>query len=289
MKRTINVTLLVLCSGSSPIAGQDQAHHVIFVSDSESGEIEQTISLPAFPEISPDGRYVAMDGWRARQQYRDAHVLIVDLETGELIDLGPGAMPSWSADGQWVAISKYSPVRGVFIRSVKDAEERLIDGEGWGFQWSPDGRRLAYVRDGNLMIRDLATESNDELFVENDLPYDFIYWNCKWSPDSRRICFKGKRSDGALEIAIVALSDDGPELVVRGSADGIAEDFAWHPLEPMILVPKAHAESGRLQLFAFDPDGTEAPTRWNRQPADRNNGGMSFSRDGRRIVYMSRD
>ncbi|REJ86986.1 MAG: hypothetical protein DWQ34_21565 [Planctomycetota bacterium] len=294
MLRTAVQIASVVFLASTTVAGRDVPRHVIFVASTENGEIEQTIALPAFPnifspEISPDGRYVAMDGWRAGETLTDAHVLIVELKTGELTDLGKGAMPSWSADGRWVAISKYQPDGGVFVRSVDGDEERLVDRDGWGIQWSPDGKQLAYARDGNLVVYNLAAETAFEIFDRSNLPYSYIYWNCKWSPDSERICFKGRRTDGTLEVAIATLADEGVQLTARCPADNVAEDVAWHPFKPMILIPQPDAEIGRLQMFAFDPDGSDPPTRWDRQPADRHNGGMSFSRDGERIVYMSAD
>ena len=294
MLRTAILTLTAAGMLQASVSGQNQTHTVIFVSDATNGEIEQTIALPAFPDIrspefSPDGRYVAMCGFRSAQQRTDVRILIVDLTNGELTDLGAGLMPSWSADGNWIAVSMRNADRGVLIRSVHGTEERLIDPEGRGIQWAPDGRRLAYVRRGNLVIYDLVSDSSRELFDADDQPYDYIYWNCKWSPDSRRICFKGKRDDDTLDIAIVTLTDDGAELNARSSDLGVLADIAWNSNEPMILIPKHRTESARLQMFALNPDGIDPPERWNLQPSDRHNGGMSFSRDGKRIVYMSRD
>ncbi|MFO1003906.1 MAG: hypothetical protein U0936_26545 [Planctomycetaceae bacterium] len=56
-------------------------------------------------------------------------------------DLGPGCVPSLSADGQHVVFS--DPREGI-VRMKSDGSEReTIEQEtGWGAQWSPDGRQF---------------------------------------------------------------------------------------------------------------------------------------------------
>ena len=66
-------------------AAQQRPPNVMFVTDADSGEIQQTITLLQFPhifspEISPDGKRVGVDGWGRGQRSVDAHVLIIDLE-----------------------------------------------------------------------------------------------------------------------------------------------------------------------------------------------------------------
>jgi Tol biopolymer transport system component len=276
--------LVVTLAGS---AAAQSPPTVMFVTDADTGEIHQTITLLQYPrifspEISPDGNRVGVDGWGRNQRSVEAHVLIVNLDDGEVTDLGPGCMPSWSADGQWVACCRYG--QGVFILSVDGTRERLIDGSGWAPQWSPDGTRLAYVRGGNLVIYDLAAEEGRELFAEGVSPYRNISHNCKWSPDSERICFLGYRTNGTPEFAIVTVTGDDPQLNARCAADEYNPDIAWHPEGDLVLIPRRGRPG---QIYAFDPDGTDPPTRYPKQPGDRSNGGMCFSRDGRLLIFMS--
>lgn len=234
------------------------------------------------PDLSPDGKKVALDGWKVGQQPHDARLLIADLETGDIRDLGPGAMPTWSPEGSLIAFSQYSG--GVWIRSVNGTESKQIDPNGWGIQWSPDGRRLAYTIGGQLMIYDVLAEKKKEVFPANAVPYDRIRWNCTWSPDSKKVCFIGDKVQVGpdLRLVIVAVDGDKPEPQVLDVANGLLEDIAWHPDGTRIVVPN---REGRLMVYR--PDGSEPPQELKGQPTDRNNGGSSWSRDGKLLVFMS--
>lgn len=234
------------------------------------------------PELSPDGTRVALDGWKEGQSGTDAHILVVNLNDGSVADLGRGAMPSWSADGTWLAYSNYAPNHGVYIRQVQGGMEELIEAGGWGIQWSPDGRQLAYARGGSLGVYDVVTKTKRALLPQDQGTYRQIYWNCGWSPDARRICFKGqRRSTNKDVLTIVTLDGDAVRWKHCGDAEDVAEDVAWHPDGTRIVIPKAG------QLFEFNPDSDDPPKLIPGLPADRTNAGMCWSRDGEILVFMS--
>jgi hypothetical protein len=81
------------------------------------------IAIPDYPqmyspEISPDGKWIAVDGWKHGQNNLAAHLLVASLETDEVRDLGIGCIPHWSADSRRIAYSKYG--QGVFIRDFEE-------------------------------------------------------------------------------------------------------------------------------------------------------------------------
>jgi Tol biopolymer transport system component len=291
---TLRRTLLLLalaCTAQSSRAQDRPRVPAIYALPSGGSKAWELASLPDYPflcspELSPDGTRVAVDGWREGENLQNAHLLIINLENRAVQDLGKGAMPSWSPDGTWIACSKYGG--GVFIRSVIENDEQLIDAAGWGIQWSPDGKRLAYARGGNLIIHELATSAQSEVFPRNKVPYDMIYWNCAWSPDSQQVCFKGRRrSDGAEELAIVTATGAAPQHRVLRRAEDINPDIAWHPDGSRIVVPKAGKPGQHGQMLMFDLTQAGAPKPLAGQPTDRHNGGMCWSRDGELLVFMS--
>jgi hypothetical protein len=240
--------------------------------------------------LSPDGTRVALDGWKEGQNGSDAHILVVSLNDGVVEDLGPGAMPSWSADETWLAYSRYAPIRGVYIRPVQGGFEELIEAGGWGIRWSPDGKRLAYARGGNVIIYDPGTKTKHAVFPEDQpLPYHRIYWNCGWSPDSKRICFKGQwrsekpdsRSSVVRDEVAIVTVDGPPQLFVCCDATDVVEKIAWRSDGNRVVIPMAG------QLFEFTRDAEQRPRQLAGLPMDRTNGGTCWSRDGNILIFIS--
>ena len=252
------------------------------------------ITIPDYPnifspEISPDGKWVAVDGWKRGESNVSAHLLIASLETDEVRDLGIGCIPHWSADSRRIAYSKYG--QGVFVRDFElDSEEESIDAQGWAIDFSPDGRKAAYVLNGNnFVIRDLAKNEKRSLFTDNKTPFRYIEHNFAWSPDSQRICFKGHRAGGGLEVGIVSTTGGDPKLRVLCDAKDVASDISWLA-DQRLMFPRTPAGATRSQIHVIDPDGENAnekpSVRYAKQPANRNNVGVSWSRDGNTFVYL---
>lgn len=281
------LSAVAFCLAWCGVAAADNAVYVL-----EQETVREVGKIPGYaticsPELSPDQKWIAVDGWKTGQTNTDAHLLLLNVATGETRDLGIGCMPSWSADGEYLAYSRYG--QGVWIRSVDGKEEHAIDRRGWGAQWSPDGTSIAYSVGGQLVILDGASETTRDIFPVpkgKPTPYSYLYWNCTWSPDSRKICFKGQRRDNSLEFAIVTIDGTDPELQVCCDARDYNEDIAWHPDGKSIVIPRA-AQSGtpgRIDRFLVDAPTKLEPVRG--LPLDRHNSGMCWSRDGKKLYYI---
>ena len=240
------------------------------------------------PEISPAGQWVVVDGWQNGQPSTSAHLLVVNVETGVVKDLGVGCIPHWSADGQQLGFSRYG--QGVFLCNVfqEERQEKLIDREGWSIHLAPDGQHAAYVSGrGNFTIYDLKSGARRAVFADGESPYRYIEHNFAWSPDSRRLCFKGHRQDGQVDVAIVSAVGPQPRLRVRLDGQPIQSDFAWHPDGLRILFPRMSPEFQHSQIYEVVVDEDGPPTRFASQPHDRNVIGISFSRDGETAAFMT--
>ena len=250
------------------------------------------IAIPTYPniyspEISPDGKWVAVDGWKRGQVSLAAHLLIASVETDEVRDLGIGCIPQWSADGKKIGYSRYG--RGVFIRNFEgDAEEQSIDPRGWAIEFSPDGKQTAYVTgNNNFVIHDIATNEKRLVFADGQSPYNYIEHNFTWSPDSRRICFRGHRPNAVVDVGIVNTTGGDPSLRVLCDAGDVGSDFSWFPDGKRVMFARHPAGSTRTQIFEIDPDGEKPSVRYPKQPPDRHNICVSWSRDGKTFVYLS--
>lgn len=156
--------------------------------------------LPAFPDVSPDGRAIVFfDQFsRVKVQSVDASDSVIVSEAGLLC-----GFPAWSPNATRIAMQcRAAPGEQVDIY--------LVNRDGSGFRalvsspeddltptWSPDGGRIAYSspRDGNLdlYVRDLATGSDSNLTRTPGVDETFP----EWSPDGRLIAFHAR--SGLLE------------------------------------------------------------------------------------------
>jgi Tol biopolymer transport system component len=266
-------------------------HFEVWAMDSNGQNARRIAYAPGYhiinsPEVSPDGRFVAVDGWKAGESLTAARLLVIDIESGDVQDLGAGAMPNWSPDGDWIAYCKYSNEPGVFVRSLDGKTVRHIDPRGWGIQWSPDGWRVAYSKGNRFVVHNLITALSREI-VSDEWDYTRIYWNPTWSPDSKEICFKATHKQGHSEFAIVSVGKRDATVRRRISAKGFNEDIAWHPDGTRILIPKAPVDGVRGQIYEFDPAKDDEPTPLAGQPKDRHNSGMCWSRDGKTLYFIS--
>lgn len=268
-------------------------HMVLNAIDADGSNWRQIVTVADYPiinspEVSPDGEWVGVDGWTHDEDLTDAHIVLIHLKTGAIVDLGLGAMPSWSADGKWIAFSRYGrngEDRGVFVGTIDGTKEARIDEEGWAITWSPDGKRLAYVVRGDLMIVDLETNERHLVFDESPSPFAYIYHNPKWSPDSRRVAFLGvTHGQQESEVATVSAEKGDPDLQVYGDGSDFNPDIGWSKEGLSLILPSKAAPGKPGQLWMVSPEGREP---FPGQPADRHNGGNGWTADGKTLYFVS--
>jgi Tol biopolymer transport system component len=200
-------------------------------------------------------------------------------------DVCDGAMPSWSADGHQFACSRYAAAAGVWIMNLDGSAEKRID-DGWGAQWSPDGKLIAYTNDNSLRIYDVASGKTRTLLAKGSHPYRYIYWNMAWSPDSQRLVFKGKLDDQQSEIGIVKIGD--ADLARRfKSAVPMGNDFAWTTDGQEILFPMQSAQDDRQLIYRMDAAADDSPTRDAFVGDKIDATSICFSRDGEWMILAT--
>ncbi len=251
----------------------------------------KTIGIPGYaivcsPEISPDSQWIAVDGWKSGQSNVAAHVFAVHVDTREVRDLGVGCIPNWSADGRKIALSKYSG--GVFVRDFQEtpAREESIDPQGWAIQFSPDGLKTAYVKQGNLVVHTIKTGTKEFVFPERQSPYNYIEHNFTWSPNSDRLVFKGHRANGVIDVGIVSASGGDPKLRIRLDGKNVQSDFTWLSDGKRLMFPYLPTGGQFVQTYSLDPEGNDFPVRYPRQPEGTHTGGLCWSRDDKTFVFM---
>ncbi len=98
------------------------------------------------PDWSPDGARVVFQAKPgADVRASRYHLYTVRADGSDLVDLGPGALPRWSPDGEWVAFLGVSAQAWVMRPDRSEARAvTAVDGRAMYPVWSPAGERLAF-------------------------------------------------------------------------------------------------------------------------------------------------
>ena len=257
---------------------------VVFVMKADGSELKQiTQAMPAYqshgsPEWSPDGKRIAFDGWTGSPS--SSRVFVVNNDGTGLKDLGIGIMPTFSPGGDQLAFTWSR--RGMAIMNVDGTGREVITREGWGAQWSPNGRWISYGTydsgSGAIAIVDIKTRERRLLLEgEHAMRYSRIDHNMEWSLDSSEIVFLGHLRNGKSEVAITAVDGSSKGFRVI-TTDRVAPDFCWHPNNDRIMISKA----GKLYYYEFkSKDVLLLPG----QPMDQSNSAGVWSADGRFVAF----
>ena len=88
----------------------------------------------------------------------------------------------------------------------------------------------------------------------------------------------------------MSVDGDDPQLQVVCDGSNFNPDIGWHPQTGRIAVPKRRLNSKQKgQIYVINPNDKDPYLDiLPGQPDDRNNGGLSWSRDGKLFVFVSR-
>jgi Tol biopolymer transport system component len=224
------------------------------------GRVQVTLDpgLEIEPAMSPDGQLVAysagtMNALEIRVRQRVGGAALVVAARSER----PQRFPLWSPDGTQIM---FDTPRGIEIVSALGGPTRLVVPDEhdprvdpWGSYgplmpagWSPDGRRIAFVRRDTLLVRGLDGGAERALTQDGEM-HSFA-----WSPDGRWIaCVRGNRQSrqpgfmfgnlGPTRIWLVPVDPGGQPLPVT--------DDQWFNASP------TWTPDSRTLLFLSDRDG----------------------------------
>jgi serine/threonine protein kinase len=220
--RPIRATVLLLLAG---LAGALLGRRFLSSAPSEPAQLKFVTSSGDdwAPSASPDGKTLAFvsdrDGTR--------RIWLKQVELGGEVALteGPDENPRFSPDGSTVLFERTAGSRrSLYGRPVLGGETRRIVDGAWGGDWSPDGRRIVYVRlgpsaaerpfrtdrfrTGTASIVTALADGSEPAEVGDFSPL-MIDAPPRWSPDGRWIALAVTKTSSTLPAQIVLISPDG--------------------------------------------------------------------------------
>jgi len=227
----------------------------------------------------------------------------VDLQKDTSRELVEGDAPAISSDGRLAYIKDNQVWTAPLQTSDKTKPKRLFfdHGKDGDLQWSPDGKRLAFVsrRDDHAFIGVFTYDQTPILYVS---PSTSVDGDPRWSPDGTHIAFTRQPGNGGPPQPILQQTPQPWSIRVADTRSGQAR-VVWQSPDTLVgSYPQTAggsnlrwAEDGSKLVFLSDIDG------WPHLYSIDANGGTStlltpgkfmvedvaMAPDGRSIVYTA--
>jgi Tol biopolymer transport system component len=230
-----------------------------------------TTGTAGTPAISPDGAYVAYVEYGSgaaslwlRQVATESNIQIVPPTPGVVL-----AGTSFTPDGVFVdylRLVSQAPPELWRVPTIGARQPRRLSDIASQPGWSPDGRKMAYVRQPTPGRSELVTANYDGgapgVVAARDAPLRYLslvnyFSGPAWSPDGSTIALVGTRLDNGFEtgqVVFVDVSTRTERTVVPAPAPGFASPLAWLDAETLLfsMVDKG---SALVQLWTLSYPG----------------------------------
>ena len=222
--------------------------------------------------ISPDGKYVAFvnldRGARSVWVYQTATGSTMQVVPGDIGFWPRGARLTFSLDGNYVYYENLDSAQGTGLYGlyrvpmVGGTPRKLISDIDSAVTFSPDGKRLAFMRNSNergevaLTVAD-SDGLNERVLALRKQDSGFTFEAPAWSPDSKRIAaaIGGVGVEGRQRIETVAV-DTGREASLGTQEWWFLGRMGWLPDgRGLVFVARENTSSLNAQIWQADFPG----------------------------------
>ena len=216
-----------------------------------------------------------------------SRIVLMNSNGSSMKELGSGCMPSLSPDNKEIVFSQ--PGAGIMKMNADGSQRKQIDASGWGTQWSPDGKYIAWAAGNNIILLNTKTNQRSKLLTaDQSAQLSYVYWNLGWSQNSKSIAFKARKRDASGFVAAVAdtHSAKGFRIVYDGQ-DHINEEFSLDPDGRQVLISLKRQGANAAKLFIVNRDVPGDIKLLPGQPETWDVPGGDWSPDGKTIAFSA--
>jgi Tol biopolymer transport system component/tRNA A-37 threonylcarbamoyl transferase component Bud32 len=196
------------------------------------------------PSASPDGRSVAF----ASTRDRISRIWLKELARGTEVPLtaGPDSLPRFSPDGGMILFTRFEGThRSLYRVSAVGGEPRKVVDDAISGDWSPDGRRIVFLRqknqtEGSSTVigkadanggteQQIFDSTNSGFILDNPAWSPEVHLHPRWSPDGSTIAVTqgGLASASPSSIFLVGADGKNPRTVAPAKGGFYLSSLAW--------------------------------------------------------------
>jgi len=275
--------------------------------DLTTGKLQAPLDQPLvgsnlIPEWSPDGGYLAYISERLTPSGSGSYDNILhirSLKTGEEREFscGPKRLrnPCWSPDGRYILFSGWDIENelenyqgGLYLIDVLAGNVKMLlqyaqaargsrEWEEIMGAWSPDGQAVFYVDRGSILMRELETGREKQLYRNPDL-----HRLLALSPDGESLLFSTIDVVNYVTLLIMYISGPEGREPLKLKNVGRIRDIAWAPDGEYVLFTKR--EKRGISLWRISHEGGESQKLWE---LEKDLYGMRVHPDGQKIAFYT--